>query len=241
MARTPIWQGIAADLRQAIGQGHYGPGDRLPTEAELSSRFGVNRHTVRQALAALADEGLVHARRGAGVFVMAKPADYPLGRRVRFHRNIAASGRTPARRLTRLESRAADAHEAELLGLDPGALIHVVEGTSLIDEVPAAVFRSIFDAGRFPDLLEHLARSQSVTAALAACGLADYTRASTRLTAKIARGTLALALQVADGAPVLRSEAINVDQDGRVVEHGRTWFAGERVTLTMGPDAEEAP
>ena len=77
----------------------------------------------------------------------------------------------------------------------------------------------------------------SVTAALAACGLADYTRAETRLTAKLADPVLALALQVQPDSPILRSVAVNVDGAGLPVEYGTTWFAGDRVTLTISADA----
>ncbi|MFN3294181.1 MAG: GntR family transcriptional regulator, partial [Gemmobacter sp.] len=79
MPRAALWTAIAETLRGEIAQGLYPPGARLPTEAALSARFGVNRHTVRHALAALAQDGTVHARRGAGVFVTARPTDYPLG------------------------------------------------------------------------------------------------------------------------------------------------------------------
>lgn len=236
MARTPIWRHIADTLGAEIAGGHYRPGDRLPTEAELSARFGVNRHTVRQALAHLAEAGTVRSRRGAGVFVTSRPTDYPLGRRVRFHQNIAALGRQASRRLTRLETRAADAREAEALALPAGAAVHVVEGVSLADGQPLAVFRSVFDAARFPSLAGELQRHQSITAALKACGLADYTRAWTRITAKLARPTMALALEIREGAPILRSESVNVDGAGRPVEYGRTWFAGDRVSLTMAPE-----
>ena len=102
MTRPAIWKSIADNLAAEIAEGHYHPGDRLPTEAELAARFGVNRHTVRHALSALAEAGTVRSRRGAGVFVAARPTDYALGRRVRFHQNVAASGRTPSRRLTLL-------------------------------------------------------------------------------------------------------------------------------------------
>ncbi|MFT4150288.1 MAG: phosphonate metabolism transcriptional regulator PhnF [Paracoccaceae bacterium] len=236
MTRPAIWKSIAATLSAEIAEGHYRPGDRLPTEAELASRFGVNRHTVRHALASLAEAGTVRSRRGAGVFVTARPTDYPLGRRVRFHQNVAASGRTPSRRLTLLETRGADGKEAEALALAPDAMVHVVEGISLVDGAPVAAFRSVFDAARFPDLLRHMADRQSVTAALSACGLTDYTRAETRLTAKTAAPTLALALHLGEGTPVLRSVAVNVDAAGVPVEYGTTWFAGDRVTLTVTPE-----
>ena len=238
MTRTAIWKSIADTLAAEIAEGLYRPGDRLPTEAAFAARFGVNRHTVRQAMAALATAGTVHARRGAGVFVTAKPTDYALGRRVRFHQNVSASGRTPSRRITRLETRPATGREAEALGLVAGALVQVVEGVSLADGQPLAAFQSVFDAARFPGLLAAMEGQFSVTAALAACGVTDYTRAETRITAKLASPLLALALQVPEGAAVLRSTALNVDAQGVPVEYGVTWFAGDRVTLTVTPDRQ---
>lgn len=236
MPREAIWTSIAATLTAEVAEGLYGPGDRLPTESELALRFGVNRHTVRRALAALAEAGLVHARRGSGVFVAARPTEYQLGRRVRFHQNLIASGRTPSRRITRLETRPAAAREAEALHLAEGAEVHVVEGVSLADGQPVAAFRSVFPAARLPGLLQAMEAQNSVTAAMAACGVQDYTRAETRLTAKLADPVLALALQIQPGAPVLRSAALNVDLQGVPVEAGTTWFAGDRVTLTVTPD-----
>lgn len=236
MARTPIWRSIADTLDAEIAAGLYSPGDKLPTEAALAARFGVNRHTVRQGLGLLIEAGTLHARRGAGVFVAAKPTDYALGRRVRFHQNIRHSGRAPSRRITRLESRMAAATEADALRIAAGDMVHVIEGVSLADGQPLAAFQSVFPAARFPGLLSAMAAQNSVTAALAACGLADYTRAETRLTAKLADPVQALALRVQQGSPVLRSVAVNVDGAGVPVEYGTTWFAGDRVTLTLNAD-----
>lgn len=237
MIRTVLWKSIADTIGAEIAKGLYRPGDKLPTEAAFAARFGVNRHTVRQALAALAAAGTVHARRGAGVFVTAQPTDYALGRRVRFNQNVSASGRTPSRRITRLETRPATGREAEALGLALGAAVQVIEGVSLADGQPLAMFRSVFEAARFPGLLAAMEGQTSVTAALAACGLTDYTRLETRITAKLATPLQALALQVAEGAAVLRSTAVNVDAAGLPVEYGITWFAGDRVTLTVAPEA----
>lgn len=231
--KEAIWSAIAGTLTEEIAAGHYRPGDRLPTEAALAARFGVNRHTVRHALAALADRGLVHSRQGAGVFVAQRPTDYPLGRRVRFHQNVLAAGQTPSRRISRTETRASDAEEARALRLKVGDPVQVVEGVSLADGQPIAVFRSVFPGGRFPDLPALVRETGSITRSLAASGLTDYTRAETRLTAQLADPVLALALAVRPGAPVMRTVALNVDPKGSPVELGTTWFAGERVTLTV--------
>ncbi len=233
MTRALLWREIAETLSAEIGRGHFARGAKLPSEAELSTRFAVNRHTVRHALADLAARGLVNSRRGAGVFVTGQPTLYPLGRRVRFHQAVQAAGQVPSREFTRVETRPAEPHEAEALSLPSKSMVHVVEGVSLADGTPLAAFRSIFPATRFPDLPALLATTGSVTAALAQAGVADYTRASTQLTAKVAKPMLALHLRIAEGAPVLRSEAVNIDTAGQPVEYGVTWFAGDRVTLTV--------
>ncbi|GHF34296.1 GntR family transcriptional regulator [Streptomyces mashuensis] len=67
--RLPKYRQIAAELRDAIQAGVYGPGDRLPGENELMAEHGVARMTARQALGVLQSEGVVEARKGAGVFV----------------------------------------------------------------------------------------------------------------------------------------------------------------------------
>ncbi len=231
--KAPIWVSIAQSLRADIVAGRYGPGDKLPTEAALAGRFGVNRHTVRRALGDLADAGVIYTRRGAGVFVTHRPTDYPIGKRVRFHQNLRAAGRLPAKKILALETRAADAAEAEALRLGAGRTVHVCEGLSLADGMPVATFRSCFPAERFPGMLGALERLKSVTEALREQGIADYTRASTRLDATLVSPTQALHLQLDPGAPILRTIAVNVDPDGRPVEYGRTWFAGDRITLTL--------
>lgn len=233
MARTPIWKSIESILTSEIAQAHYAPGQKLPTEARLAARFGVNRHTIRHALSAMADAGLVHSRRGAGVFVTTRPTEYPIGRRVRFHQNLAAAGRTPAKEILTLETRAAGARECEALGLETGAFVHVYEGLSLADNQPIALFRSVFPAARFPTLLDDLTQTGSVTAALKSSGMEDYVRASTRLNAKQANATQALHLRIKEGAPILRTIGINTDLEDSPIEYGHTWFAGQRVTLTV--------
>ncbi len=233
MARTALWKTIALTLTADVAEGRYQTGDQLPTEAQLAAKFGVNRHTVRRALAALAQQGLVHARRGAGVFVTAKPTDYPIGRRVRFHQNIAAGGQSPAKEVLSVTTRTADQREAEALKLSEGAQVHVYDGRSLADGQIVAIFSSVFPADRFPDLPAALRETSSVTEALSACGLRDYTRVSTRITAKLANPLQAQQLRLTEGAPILRTTSINVDIEGVPVEYGRTWFAGDWVTLTL--------
>jgi GntR family transcriptional regulator, phosphonate transport system regulatory protein len=237
MTTTPLWSLIATTLRGEISAGLYRPGDRLPTESALASRFGVNRHTVRHALAGMVEDGTITTRRGAGAFVIRPATDYPLGRRVRFHQNLAAAGRLPEKRFLHVETRSADTEEAEALSLSAQARVHRVEGISFSDGLPIAHFISTFPADALPDLPAHLHQTGSVTQALAGCGIPDYTRASTRLSARRATAMQARHLMLREGDPILFSLSLNVDPAGQPVEYGRTAFAGDHVTLSILPDA----
>lgn len=59
---------LADILRREIRSGTIGPGSRLPTEKELSARFGMSRQTVRHALQLLTEEGLIQRRQGSGSY-----------------------------------------------------------------------------------------------------------------------------------------------------------------------------
>lgn len=231
--RTPVWQAIADDIRTDLSEGHYRAGDKLPTEAEMADRFGVNRHTVRHALARLVDEGLVRTRRGAGAFVAALPTDYPIGARVRFHENLLAAGRIPEKRILQVERRTATQGEAQALELAHGAPVCAYRGLSLADAQPIALFESVFPYDRCAGIDRALQHNTSVTAALKDVGVEDYARASTRLTAVRASATQALHLHVNEGDPLLRSTGVNKTLSGDPIEFGRTWFAGDKVTLTL--------
>ncbi len=235
--QTPIWRAIADTLRSDLVEGRYRPGDKLPPEVRLAERFGVNRHTVRHALLALSEDGLIRTRRGAGAFVVALPTDYPLGQRVRFHENLLAAGRHPAKRRLNIEQRTATAGEAAALEIPDTAMVCVYHGLSLVDTQPIAMFESLFPMDRLQSIEQALTKHTSVTRALKEIGVNDYTRQSTRLTAVSASATQALHLHLTEGAPLLRTISVNVDDTGRPVEYGRTWFAGDRITLTLDGQA----
>ena len=236
-ANTPIWKAISDALRSDLAEGRYTPGDKLPTEAALAERFGVNRHTVRHGISALVEEGLIRTRRGSGAFVASTPTDYAIGKRVRFHENLIAAGRRPEKRVLQIENRAATEGEAQALCVAVGEAICAYHGLSLADRQPVAVVESIFPAKRLIGIAEALSTHTSITEALKTVGVTDYTRASTRLTAVRASATQALHLQVAEGDPLLKSTSINADEHGKPIEFGRTWFAGDRITLTLEQDA----
>lgn len=69
MARSSLYQQVAADLRLKIYSGVLKPGDQIPTETELVAAHDVSRNTVRLALGELENEGLILRMRRRGTFV----------------------------------------------------------------------------------------------------------------------------------------------------------------------------
>lgn len=71
--RTRLSDQIAGRLQEAIAEGRYRSGERLPSEQELASSFKTSRGTVREALRVLQAMGFVDIRTGAGAFVAESP------------------------------------------------------------------------------------------------------------------------------------------------------------------------
>src|SRR5919206_1067822 len=74
------YEHVAERLLADVAAGRLRPGDRLPSERDLARRLGVGRASVREALAALQNEGLVETRPGSGSFVAPGPAQRVRGR-----------------------------------------------------------------------------------------------------------------------------------------------------------------
>ncbi len=234
--KQPIWVQIHAALFHDIASGVYAMGQKMPTEAALAKRFDANRHTIRRALAELQNQGHIHVRQGSGAFVSHAPFDYRLGKKTRFSQNLAGTGLQTGREVLRLETLAASDKAIKHLQIPRGSKVHILEIVSLVDGAPFSYSRSMFPANRLPDLLDALREHDSITAALAANGVTDYSRAWTRLSAKSATGMIARVLCLPERSPVLRSVSLNIDTDQLPVEYGRTWFHGERAQIVVEGD-----
>ncbi len=71
----PLYYQVMRNLKEQIIAGKLAPGRQLPSEAELTKRFGVSRVVVRQALQMLDDQGLIRRVKGKGSFVSEELAD----------------------------------------------------------------------------------------------------------------------------------------------------------------------
>lgn len=230
-----LWRQIADRIRQGIAEGVFPEGGKLPPEVALAERFGVNRHTVRGAISALAQEGVLRAEQGRGTFVERAPRiSYALGRRTRFSANLEGQAREARGRLLAHATIPADARVAAALDLAPGAAILRLDLLGEADGRPISRSTHWFDAARFPRMAEIYAATGSITAAFAGHGLGDYLRRSTTVSARHADAASLADLALSPGAIVLTTLAINEDPDGRPVQFSETLFAADRVELVVG-------
>lgn len=232
-AGIALWRQIADDIERAIAVGTYKPGARLPGETALADRLGVNRHTVRRAIAALSERGLVRAERGSGTFVETRRMAYPIGSRTRFSEIVGADGREPGGRLIASAVEPAAEEIARRLRVKPGAAVARLDLIRHADRVPICVATTWLPAARFPSIARVYAARRSMTAALASFGVADYRRASTRIVAALADAADAQRLDLRPGSPILIADSVDVDANGAPALTTRARFAAERVSFVV--------
>ena len=107
-------QEVRALLRELIANAR--PGDRLPSERELSGRWKAARMTVRKATDALVEEGLVVRRHGSGTYVLPQPVVRFLGL-TSFSQDMRERGLVPSSRLLAFEAEPANEAVASRLGI----------------------------------------------------------------------------------------------------------------------------
>jgi GntR family phosphonate transport system transcriptional regulator len=228
-----LWRRIADDLEQAIALGTHRAGDRLPAENEIAARFGVNRHTVRRALAELTQRGLIRAERGSGTYVERQRLAYPIGARTRFSEIVGTAGRGPEGRLIGHACEPATTDIAKRLGLAAGDLVVRLEILRSADRVPISSATSWLPASLAADAARIYRARRSMTAVLAHYGIGDYRRQSTRISAATADALDAERLGLAPGRAVFIVDSIDVSPRGTPILTSRARLAADRVELVV--------
>jgi GntR family phosphonate transport system transcriptional regulator len=230
-----LWRQIATRLQHDIGAGTYPPGGRLPTEAELSARFRVNRHTVRRALEELSRGGLVRVEQGRGSFVAEDVLEYAVEARTRFSEWIRRHNMEPSGRLLQLKETAANSHIATGLGIRSGSRVVLLERLGFADDRPVSLSQHYFPTSRLRGILDALRTCPTITEALKAVGVTDYLRQVTRVTARLPNAEEAELLRMPRNRPLLVTENVNVDRAGTVVEFGLSRYPTPRVQIVFEP------
>ena len=242
-AGPPAHTQIEERLAEAMAAGELRPGDRLPPERELAERFGVSRMTLRHALDSLAGRGMLVRARGrrGGTFVGEPKIERDLTTLAGLTHQLRRQGHRAGARVLAAREGPAGRRTAGALRLEPGDRVYEVVRVRLSDGEPLALERSLFPAGRFPDLLD-----QPLDASLYELLEQRYgeppVRAVERLEPVVADADEAEALGVKEGAPRLLVERVAYSAEGVPREYARDLFRGDRtrVLVESGLPAPEA-
>ncbi|MEO8202805.1 MAG: GntR family transcriptional regulator [Betaproteobacteria bacterium] len=222
---------LAQRLRDAIARGVYKDGARIPTEPHLTRRYGVSRITARQAVDALAREGLVVRQQGKGTFVSGPVVHHDLLELRGVYDQLVAHGLNPqtsllewgdgvppapvARRLGSGRRKLQRWDRLYRLGGKPFALsrVHLNGGA-------ARVAREQVEANPTYSILEKLLRLR--------IGRAEVSIRYVRAPADIAT-----ALRLRAGAPLMVLERVSYGATGLALEHSRYYARAESYEFSL--------
>lgn len=234
----PAYARIAATLRDEI-RGTMEPGDVLPSEHALASRFGVNRHTVRRGVDELVQDGLLARQRGRGTVVLSSPIDFPITMDRRFSHLVREIGHESSNHILSKKVVGAPAEVASALGIPEGSEVVFLEQLRLMEATPLAMSRHWLPMPRFRAVLDGFKDGSLHTFIEEQLGI------SIQLRYAVARAQFpapddALNLRLAPKTPTMSAKMTDVDaESGEPVEFAEIVFRGDamQIILTPGPTA----
>ena len=206
----PLYDQIKVLLTQSLIGGEWRPGDVIPSEFDLATRYKVSQGTVRKAIDSLASENILIRRQGKGTYVA---THNEAGAKLRFLRLTAANGQkeTLNNELISCKKTKADARKANILEIKAGSTLLEVKrlltfsGRPLIYDyiaIPSAPFKGL-----------NAARIEENNGSMYSMYETEYgirmIRAEERLTAIAATAEVAEALHLELGAPLLSIERVS--------------------------------
>jgi GntR family transcriptional regulator len=214
----PVHLCIRDDLRARIGSGEWGAGQRLPSETDLAAWYGVARMTIRQAVGALAAEGVLVRRQGLGTFV----ADPMATRRGSYLRSYTAEvrgqGHEVRTRLIRAAIEQPPAAVRAALHLGEATIAILVRRLRIVDGLPTLLQTSWLPYSRFAGLESEPLLDGSLYAMLEGPYGVRMARASQQVSATAADESEAGPLGLRPRDPVLRIVRTVYDDSSLAIE-----------------------
>ena len=225
---VPLYHQVSTALESAILDGALPAGSRIENEIALSSRLGISRPTVRQAIQTLVDKGLVVRNRGVGTQVVHGQVTRNVELTSLFE-DLAASGQSPATEVLEAEVRPADAAVAAELEQDPGSEILHLRRLRSADGAPLAILTTDLPSD-FADVSIDELKSRGLYQILRSRGVTIRV-AKQRIGARAATAEEGRLLDVPVGSPLLTMTRTGFDGTGRAIEFGRHCYRPDRYTF----------
>ncbi len=200
-------------------------GERFPGDAELVSHYGVSRHTVREAVRHLQDEGLLERRRGQGSFLVGPAIEQPLGTMYSLFRSVEATGATQES-IVRVLERRHDDKAAAMLGCVGEPLVYL-ERLRLADGEPIALESAWLPAAVAEPLLAVDFRHTALYEELRRRCRVRLTSGWERIRPAVPDRPARDALGIDAGQPAFEIERFGLE-DGRPIEWRHSLVRGDR-------------
>lgn len=227
---------VRDEVAALVADGELKPGDQLPSEADLVTRFGVARTTVREALKLLEQDGIVHVQHGRGRFV-APSVERPFTRLESVTAMMESLGYEVSNRVLAVVERPAEADEAAALHLAPGAPVIALERVRLHGDDPLIYSIDVVPGG----LLEGLPPGETWDGSLGEL-LASRGHAMASATAEVRAVTLDRAIARRIGWPVGRPWLLmvqtNYTRNGHPIIYSHDYHRGDVFTFNVLRRAE---
>ena len=233
---TPLYRQVLEDIKGSISSGQYAPGNRIPSEAELSELYDVSRVTVRRAIEELVSEGYLTKRQGKGTYVNQRKLAHKIcrsGNAQSFESSCADMGMAPA--IVVLERRMTQAHGDERSFFGPDydklvylALLYTADGVPIMEE------HSLFDYNACAFLLEDDLSSASFFELIernTGKTPADHPRRTIETGA--ASVAMASELEVSAGDPLMLEHIHYLDQTGAPLCASTRYVVGARALFVL--------
>lgn len=224
-----LYNQIAGNLREEISAGRFEPSGRLPSEAEIGTRFGVSRVTVRLALDELNREGLIERRKGKGTFLAGRQVRHKIDTLRSFHESLKMHGLNATMRINKLGLVSTPSHIAPLLG----ARCAYLERLHLVDREPIAIGCSYLPSA-FCTLSHKDAARRPTYTLLTRLMKREIIRASVAIGAESASDDLAERLGIRPGAALLLMERTSFFENGACAERSTFYVRPERYRFVLG-------
>lgn len=150
--KSPIYLQLREVVRNKIEEGEYPPGMAIPSENELSEAYGVNRLTVRNALDALVNEGLLKRVQGKGAFVVGDVLERDLDSLSGFRQTINERNAVPGTKILVKTRRKAGKKFARIFGIGEDDDIFYVRRLNSANDEPISVEHTYVPATKVPKL-----------------------------------------------------------------------------------------
>jgi GntR family transcriptional regulator len=225
----PLYYQLKELLRQEIESGHWQPGQRIPSEAELCQAFDISRTVVRQALRELEYQGLLYREQGKGTFVAQPKISESLMQDLSgFYEDMVAKGLTPVTKVLRQEVQPADKKIAKYLQIEPGDQVIVIERLRSVGSEPINLVTTYVPYDICPDLIDEDLSTQSLYALLEKKHGLELSHGRRTIEAVAANQYEAQLLGVEEGAPLVLLDSVSYLKDGRPIEYFHAVHRGDR-------------